>query len=157
MCEIKKLEWPNENIALELSLLDSICFNKEDTMDKDEWHELLQKDDNIRVYGAIIDNDLVGIAVLRCTVNNTYYLYSNAVEPSYRNKGIGGKLVRARIKYAHKQHPHCIIFAHTKINNSASMALLANESFEVVSYIPDYYDDFEDALLWKLELWPSTE
>ena len=130
-------------LAQELSVFDHICFGTE-AMSSEEWSIAL--DANTREVREYRDGKVVGIAVIKWAAG-IGYLYSNAVLPDYRNQGIGTRLIRMRLDFVKN---FCLkVQAHTRINNEASQAILRKCGFVPIHYVPDFYGDCEDAVLWE--------
>jgi ribosomal-protein-alanine N-acetyltransferase len=71
-------------------------------------------------------------------------VFSLAVLPEYRLKGIATKLLRVACE-SHKQHP---IFLHSRKSNEAARKLYSKFDFKVAKEVPDYYKNpTEDGLI----------
>lgn len=127
-----------------LARFDKICFAK-DGMSKSDWEAALSL--NSYACCAIDQVGTVGVAVAKFGAG-IGYLYSSAILPEYRRKGFGKALTEHRIDVLSKIGCHKIQ-AHTRLDNEASEAMLISCGFGAIQYVTDYYDDFEDAVLWE--------
>ena len=148
MFNIKIVEAPTSEDAKTLALWDSSCFEK-DAMELEDWNSVLASPTT--VFYASVGEDLAGCAVAKWTTFGIGYLYSNAVLKSYRNMGLGSMLLLNRIAYLQAEKENYIIQAHTRVDNISSGSLLKKHGFLSISYVTDYYDEFEDAILWELK------
>jgi ribosomal protein S18 acetylase RimI-like enzyme len=127
----------------EAAELDSLCFGSE-AMTTEDWKKALTG--NFKVFKEFRNGKCVGLAVVKWDVGIAYF-YSNAVHPQFQGQGIGTTLVKERLSFI---RDFCyMVQAHTRIGNQASQAVLANSGFYPIEYVPDFYDDFEDAILWQ--------
>jgi len=130
--------------AKELAESDIICFGEEG-MSAEEWLKALTE--NSIVVREVKDGVTAGIAVAKWDAG-IGYLYSNAVLPEYRRQGIAARLTQQRV--ACLSRLGCTkIQAHTRVGNVASQTVLDNAGFRVVQYVPDFYDEFKDGILWE--------
>lgn len=133
-----------------LAEFDSLCFGSE-AMSESDWEKVFENE-NSYVFVHNPDGIVTGIAVARYDAG-IGYLYSNAVHPDHRGKGIGTYLVAMRLEFFKQEHHRCArVQAHTRIGNKASQAVLAKCGFEPIQYVTDFYDDFEDGILWEKRL-----
>jgi ribosomal protein S18 acetylase RimI-like enzyme len=133
--------------AKQLADLDKICFES-DAMSFEEWLKV-SNTFPIIVY-AWQDDDKAnprGIAVVRYAAGISY-LYSVAVIPEARRLGLGQRMLQKSLEIA-KEKGCLEMQAHTRTENEASQKLLAKNGFKVIQYVPDFYDDCEDGILWS--------
>jgi ribosomal protein S18 acetylase RimI-like enzyme len=125
--------------------IENICFGESEAFTKAELPQIIQ-DCPIRI-GAYAGVKLIGYALARYSFS-LGYLYSSAVLPEYRLLGLGELMLCERLK--HLVELDCIVIqAHTKTTNVASASLLNKHNFYVKDYLPDYYADNEDGILWE--------
>ena len=75
-----------------------------------------------------------------------------AVDPCYRRKGIGGRLLRHLLREARKLGAETVTL-EVRASNREAQALYRKHGFEVRAIKPRYYrDNDEDALLMELNL-----
>jgi ribosomal protein S18 acetylase RimI-like enzyme len=98
---------------------------------------------------AIFADKMVGYALARYA-NKVGYLYSSAVLPHYRNKGIGTSLLQERM---HRLWRECnVVQAHTRTANREAIKLLSKVGFIARGYEPDFYHEGVDATLWEVRM-----
>lgn len=74
-----------------------------------------------------------------------------AVDPAYRNQGIGKKLLGELIDRM-QELPGAVIFLEVRVSNTAALKLYESFNFEYVGYRKQFYQDQEDAHLMRLHL-----
>ncbi len=134
-----------------LAELDKTCFEK-DKMTEREWEKFFKHEKNFFLVWAK-DNEtkaLVGVALIIFGIAGIAYLYSNAVLPSYRKKGIGTELLARRISFI--KNIATKIQTHTRANNTESTRILKASGFIPIQYVIDFYGEFEDGVLFELKL-----
>lgn len=72
-------------------------------------------------------------------------LYSLAIEPSVRHKGLGQKLLMAAVGAA-RQQGCCAIVLETKSSNRSASSLYERHGFVPVKHLSRYYEDGSDAI-----------
>jgi ribosomal protein S18 acetylase RimI-like enzyme len=83
-------------------------------------------------------------------------LYSYAVDPDYRNKGIGGRLVQAAEELA--QENECVTLRlEVRKDNAASINLFKKCGYRYLEMVPDYYDDHMEAVRFEKLLAPHLQ
>jgi len=136
--------------AKHLAVLDKMCFGSE-AMTFKEWLKVTMTHPLICCAWHGIDKDhFAGMSVARYAAG-VGYLYSSAVVPDARRLGIGERMVQKRLEFLKLKGCH-LVQAHTRTENSASQAMLTKCGFDAVQYVTDFYDDFEDAILWSRTL-----
>lgn len=121
---------------------DRLCFEERD---REEWDKALvgswsistQMDETGEMRGIGVTKWAAGVG----------YIYSSAVHPDYQGRGIGTKLVATMTEFLAKQCK--VIQAHTRVENIASQRTFEKCGFTAVQYIPDFYDDYGDGILWE--------
>ena len=73
-----------------------------------------------KIFFAKIEDKIIGTVALMPTKNNLIYeLTKMAVKPDYRNKGVGKKLLKKCIEYAHsKNYKSIILYSNKKLRNA---------------------------------------
>lgn len=80
-------------------------------------------------------------------------LYSYAVDPAYRGRGIGRSLVEAAEKLA--LQCDCITLRlEVRPDNQASIAIFQQDGYRYLEVVPDYYEDHAEALRFEKMLAP---
>lgn len=132
-------------LAYRLSVLDDLTMPG-DAMTEDDWKTVLS-----RQRCAVVYSDDFQMAAVVVWAAGIAYLYSNAVSGELRGQGWGKKLVYARVVIAREEG--CVaIQAHTRTGNTVAQNMLKRCGFLATKYVPDFYDDFEDAILWEMIL-----
>jgi ribosomal protein S18 acetylase RimI-like enzyme len=75
-----------------------------------------------------------------------WYFYSVAVSEKYRKMRLGTRLFNEAIK---NELVVGLINSHCHIDNEASIAFHKSLGFKAVQYVPDFYGDYEDAIMWE--------
>lgn len=125
-----------------LESIDTVVFGK-DGIRKEQW-KLIVKDTIICLAKDLEKNIVVGFAVIR--LGPISYLYSISILKEYRKIGIGTKMLAQTLRYTMPNK----VQAHTEVDNTASIRNLQNFGFKTHSYIPDFYFEGVDAILWEL-------
>jgi len=146
--EIKQISVIDDNLFDRLNFIEQACFDEHSAFSKEDFPDIVRRSGTR--CGAYDDGVLIGYALARYGFG-VGYLYSNAVLPEYRNKGIGSSLLSVRCERL--MDLGCkTIQAHTKLDNKASASLLRKASFIPIQYVTDFYDDNIDAILWSKTL-----
>jgi ribosomal protein S18 acetylase RimI-like enzyme len=81
-------------------------------------------------------------------------MYSIAVDPQYRSRGIGRELVAAAEQAALAQD--CVTLRlEVRVDNASSIALYETMGYRRFGFYDDYYEDHMDALRYEKRLVPS--
>lgn len=133
--------------AKQLAALDKICFES-DAISFEEWFKVANTFPIIVCAWQDADKaNPRGMAVVRYAVGISY-LYSIAVIPEARRLGLAERMLQKSLEIAEEKG--CLeMQAHTRTENEASQKMLAKSGFKVVQYVPDFYDDCEDGILWS--------
>ena len=147
-CEIRELMELDNEVFKQIDFIEQSCFGKDEAFPTDDLPGLVE---GCQVVAAAFDGDkMIGYALARFSFG-IGYLYSNAVLKEYRGHGIGTLLLNYRIEKLVAWGSK-IIQAHTKIDNGESSKLLQKAGLESVQYLPDFYEDNVDAILWSKTL-----
>ncbi len=84
------------------------------------------------VRGAYIEDEVVGLAMLRKIAPSAGYVYYIAVSPSYRRKGIGSALLDDAINYFSANQANSI-YASVEEDNAESLSLFKSRGFRPLS------------------------
>ncbi len=79
------------------------------------------------------------------------HIVSIAVDPSFRHRGIGTRLLREAILRLKERGAKSVIL-ECRESNIVAMRLYEKLGFKKVCRIPHYYEDGEDAIVFKLDL-----
>lgn len=132
--------------AVNLAGIDKQCFLPKDTLSTDEWNRFLMMthhcvvtlhDPMCGIVGAAVATSAAGIG----------YLYSNAVLRGHRRQGYGKELLNQRLNWLSRECS--IVQAHTRVGNVPAHETLKSVGFAAKQYVPDFYGDFEDGILWE--------
>jgi ribosomal protein S18 acetylase RimI-like enzyme len=128
-----------------IDFIEKACFRDESRFSTEEIPDIVRMSP-CRL-GAFVGDEMVGYSLAR-NAFGVGYLYSNAVLPEYRGRGIGIKMVQTRV--SRLETIGCrLIQAHTTLDNRASAYVLKKCGFIPVQYVPDFYRDNVDAILWS--------
>ncbi len=134
--------------------LEATCFDS-DRLSSRSYRSLLARA-SAMVVVAEQDDALVGAAVLLFNrATSIARLYSLAVLPSARGRGIGRLLMRA-LEAAALDRDSAVMRLEHRIDNGAAHALYESEGFAEVERLPDYYADGAPALRLERSLWTTT-
>lgn len=111
--------------------------------------------DNKEVYIAYADGIFAGFVVLQLSGVLRGYIQTLCLEPQFRNKGIGTKLLQFCIDRIHKISPHVFICV-TSFNHDA-MRLYKRMGFEQVGILKDHLVKGADECLLRRSLGPHFE
>ncbi|MCK9522348.1 MAG: GNAT family N-acetyltransferase [Proteobacteria bacterium] len=137
-----------------LLALENTCFVT-DRLSRRSWQRLLVRP-TAAVLVSRIDNALAGALVLLFRRrSHTARLYSIAVSPQHRSKGIGEALVAAAEALAQTRGCRRIRL-EVREDNAASRALFARMGYTAFGEAPLYYEDGATAIRWQKAL-PHTE
>jgi ribosomal protein S18 acetylase RimI-like enzyme len=143
--EIRELTTLDQHLYDQVDFIEKQCFGDDDAFPTEDIPEILLKcQSRVGVYNG---ETLVGYALARHGFG-VGYLYSNAVLPLHRRKGLGQLMFDYRFRYL-ENHGCSIIQANTKTDNEESGNLLLKNGFKPVQYVTDFYDDNIDAILWS--------
>lgn len=138
-------------LASILASIDNSCFGVDKYSTK-LWASILRTYRNYYLL-LVLDkesNSYVAASLVVYEPGLVAYFYTNAVLPEYRNKGIGTTLIQRRLDLISSKVE--LVQTHTRVLNTQSISLLRKFKFKLNSYIPDFYGNLEDGLLWELRL-----
>jgi len=111
---------------------------------KKQWDKELKKED-IKVFGILISNLLVGICVFQIVLDEAQINFF-AVHPKYRKKGFGTYLMSYSIKECEKLNINKL-FLEVSHTNFIAKKFYSRFDFSTVGIRRNYYKDGSDALL----------
>lgn len=123
-------------------------FEENHRMDYEEWQSMF-KTGEVVVYSARTEQlELAALMVLKTTLIDCgmWYFYSIAVAEQYRGMSFGTRLFNKAIE---SEIATGIITSHCHIENVASIAFHKSLGFRAIEYVPDFYGDYEDAIMWS--------
>lgn len=135
-----------------LHAINEACYSGVQRSSPVQFDDMLMRE----VFVARVDHDLipgiegtiVGFAIVRSDPAGNTYLWSLAVDPAYRGRGVGGNLLREVIKY-YTLARATEIALHVKPDNPAQK-LYFDYGFRVQSVIRDWYGKEGNALyMWR--------
>ncbi len=137
-----------------LVALEEACFDT-DRLSRRSYRSLLAGT-SAMVVVAEQDDALVGAAVLLFNrTTSIARLYSLAVAPAARGRGIGRMLLR-NLETAALDRAIAVMRLEHRIDNGPARALYESEGFSAVSRLPRYYADGATALRLERSLWTTT-
>lgn len=111
--------------------LDKVVFGLSRTPEEVEDKLRLQKDVHISV-AIITDGKLVGYGI-GYEEKGKYYLWSLAVLPEYRRKGIGSEIIEEQISFA-KEKGYASFFVKTSNKWKEMLRLLLRKGFNIIGF-----------------------
>lgn len=135
--------------AAVLAAFDAANFNEKLAIDEDGWSSILNSG-HVGVFTARDEkNELVAVLVLKTSSVPTgrWYFYTVGVAEKYRKMNLASRLFHEAVR---SEQVAGIINSHTHIDNIASIQLHKSLGFRPIQYVTDFYDDFEDAILWEI-------
>jgi ribosomal protein S18 acetylase RimI-like enzyme len=131
-----------------LAEFDEVNFEESHRMDYDEWAQMLSCGINIIYTARTEQNEIAAILVLKTASEDVgiWYFYSVAVAEKFRKCGLGTRLFKQAIA---ETISGGLINSHCHVDNIASIGFHKSLGFKAVQYVPDFYGDFEDAVLWE--------
>jgi len=102
------------------------------------------------LWGVFQSENLIGYLVA-AKRNNRFHIANIVIDMPYRRLGAGRDILRKLIQHA-KDENVTRIFLEVRKSNNAAIMLYRSEGFEQSGEKPDYYDDFENALIFSCDL-----
>lgn len=137
------------NIVSQAMKLNQLCFRKGENYPKWLWVDLIvQKSSYVAMHGS----KLIGYIMTKPL--HPYpgqYVYTFAVHPSYRKRGIGTNLFKLVLDQV-KKNPDGLMSLHVKAQNQSAINLYLKCGLREKEREPGYYQDGEDGLLLTNEL-----
>ena len=126
-----------------LVALENRCFDG-DRMSRRSYAAAL-RNPRARILAALDGRRLVGAAVVLRRANSpAARLYSVAVDPALRGKGLGARLLSAA-EQAAREAGATSLRLEVKERNKTALALYAKSGYGIIGRIAQYYDDGSDA------------
>ncbi len=97
---------------------------------------------------------IIGYVVARIERNSMGHIISIAVDPSWRNRGIGSLLMKEAIKKL-KDVGCSIVFLEVRVSNAPAISLYKKLGFKITERIVGYYRDGEDAFIMVKDIGTS--
>lgn len=96
------------------------------------------------------EGKVIGFVVLVLTLDGDGRIFSLAVDPKYRGKGVGKTLLKATFNTLRKRKI-AYVWLEVRANNPVAQRLYRSMGFMEVGFIPYYYKDGEGAIrMWKV-------
>ena len=143
MISIKQI---NEN---DIDLCYELDSNTISLWSKKQWDNELKKD-GTKVIGLLLSNHVIGICVLHVVLDEAQINFF-AVNPKYRKKGFGTRLMNYLIKRCRKQNIRKLLL-EVSYNNKIAKNFYNRFNFSTVGLRKNYYKDGSDALLKEKNL-----
>jgi ribosomal protein S18 acetylase RimI-like enzyme len=133
-----------------LAAFDLANFDESHRMDEEEWRQMLSNG-YVATYVARVKEEIAGILVLKTSSISTglWYFYSVAVAEQFRRHRIAENLYATATEYEKVSGK---INSHCHVDNAASIGLHKALGFKASQYVPDFYGDYEDAIMWEQSL-----
>lgn len=126
-----------------LVALENRCFDG-DRMSRRSYATAL-RNPRARVIAALDDRKLVGAAVVLRRANSpAARLYSVAVDPALRGRGLGARLLSAA-EQAARDCGAATLRLEVKERNKTALALYAKSGYGIIGRVAQYYEDGSDA------------
>ncbi|MBV8380441.1 MAG: GNAT family N-acetyltransferase/peptidase C39 family protein [Paucibacter sp.] len=154
---------PADRIAIEsaaptdldaLAELEQTCFTT-DRIARRNWRRLLASDSAGVIVARCGDDSapLLGAAVLLRRRNSSVArLYSLAVSPPQRGRGLADRLLEASLRQA-RSDGAAVLRLETRVDNHAAQQLFRRHGFAALDRRPAYYEDGATALRFQRSLW----
>ncbi len=136
--------WVRSGVLGDLTYLTGLeqrCFDS-NCLSERSWRRFLAHGS---VMIAEVDSRPVAVAVILKRENSSILrLYSLAVDPEYRGRGIGRSLL-SRLMSKAAEEGYTAVRLEVSIRNRAAMKLYTDAGFRVKSFLEGYYDSDGDA------------
>jgi len=140
-----------------LSALEDAAFDG-DRISPRSWRRLLcsRSAQVATVHSSVAPGGLLGASVvLRRARSSVARLYSIAVAPAARGRGVAGRLLDEAIRHA-RDSGAAVLRLETRSDNHAAQDLFMQHGFSALDRKPAYYEDGADALRWQISLWDGS-
>ncbi len=107
---------------------------------KQRWGFFADSYRKARVHVLLVSQKLVGFAAVR----QDGYLLFLAVDPEYRDRGLGRRLI-SQVAAEHEA-----VTCHARASNESALGFYRTMGFDVDRYIQNYYEDGGDAYYLRL-------
>jgi ribosomal protein S18 acetylase RimI-like enzyme len=131
-----------------LAEFDLANFPENHRMDEGEWEKMLSTG-YIATYTAKTEKgEVAAILVLKSSSVDyqRWYFYSVSVDARYRKMRLATRIFNEAIR---EEIVVGVINSHCHIDNEASIRFHKSVGFNPVQYVPDFYGDYEDAIMWE--------
>jgi ribosomal-protein-alanine N-acetyltransferase len=132
----------------EMELLEQLCFPE------DPWPECLLASaldgHGVLALGLCGETRLWASALGRVIADEAE-LHSIAVHPTRRREGLGRRMLEAFLDEVRAAQGR-VVWLEVRASNEAALRLYHEAGFQATGRRPHYYEDGEDALLFRLEL-----
>lgn len=133
-----------------LVALENSTFNY-DQIGRRSFSHLLKQRSSL-LWCAELDNKVIGYAIVLTRKNSQKWrIYSIAIAPEARGKGIGKALMAEVFKSA-KAAAVTAFSLEVKCDNKGAIELYRQLGFEVIDVLPEYYSDGTDGYRLQLTL-----
>jgi len=137
-----------------LSRLETRCFDSDRLSERSFRHLLKHGKASLLVY--MLDGTLAGYSLVLFHQNTSMArLYSLAVEPDCRGKGIAGILMAASEQEALLEHGVVSMRLEVHVNNTGAIALYRKRGYREFALVEDYYEDHAAAVRMEKPLAPN--
>lgn len=113
------------------------------------------RDPSREVYVAVVGEEVVGFTILRMTGAFIGYIQTVAVEPDWRGRGIGSRLIRFAEEWIFRQTPN--VFINVSSFNPDARRLYERLGFQVVGELHDYIVAGHSEILMRKTIAPLSE
>ena len=143
MISIKQINEKDIDLCYELD------FNTISLWSKNQWANEFKKE-NVKVFGLLIENLLIGICVFQVILDEAQINYF-VINQRYRKKGFGSYLMSYLIRQCEKLSVNKL-FLEVSMNNVIADKFYSSFNFFTVGIRRNYYKDGSDALLKEKKL-----
>ena len=131
--EAEILNWRNS----QQSIRNSLGQKKINKSEHKEWFLRAIKSDNDHHYIALLKNKKIGIVSFHLNKNKNFFVSIN-LNPKYRNKRLGSKVLLLTQKKREIREKNNLIFARIKSNNIASLKTFNKANFKLFRKYQNY-------------------
>ena len=131
--EAEILNWRNS----QQSIRNSLGQKKINKSEHKEWFLRAIKSDNDHHYMALLKNKKIGIVSFHLNKNKNFFVSIN-LNPKYRNKRLGSKVLLLTQKKREIREKKNLIFARIKSNNIASIKTFNKANFKLFRKYQNY-------------------
>jgi len=136
-----------------LSRLESVVFSS-DRISRRSWAHLVASPSAAVALSVSAEDERIqgSVVILHRRGSSVARIYSVAVSPAFRGRGVAGTLMRHAIEWA-RRHGSAIMRLETRVDNIKAQALFARLGFVEFDRRANYYEDGVEAIRYQKYLW----
>jgi ribosomal-protein-alanine N-acetyltransferase len=115
----------------------------------------MMRDPSREVYVALVDDELVGFAIIRMSGAFVGYIQTIGLKPQWRNKGLGRRFLAFIEQRVFKEAPN--VFMCVSSFNTQAQKLYARLGYEVVGELKDYIVAGHSEILLRKTIAPLAD